>query len=37
MPIAREVQAVLHDGKDERTSVVDLLTRQSSDELTGRA
>ncbi len=37
MPIAREVHAVLYDGKDVRASVVDLLARESKDELTGRA
>jgi len=37
MPIAREVHAVLHEGKDVRASVVDLLSRESRDELTGLA
>jgi glycerol-3-phosphate dehydrogenase (NAD(P)+) len=37
MPIAREVQAVLYEGKDVRASVVDLLARSSKDELTGEA
>jgi len=37
MPIAREVHAVLYEGKDVRASVVDLLARTSKDELTGEA
>jgi glycerol-3-phosphate dehydrogenase (NAD(P)+) len=37
MPIAREVHAVLYEGKDVRASVVDLLSRSSKDELTGEA
>lgn len=37
MPIAREVHAVLYEGKDVRTSVVDLLARESRDELAGLA
>ncbi len=37
MPIAREVHAVLYEGKDVRASVVDLLARESKDELTGLA
>lgn len=35
MPIAREVHAVLYEGKDVRSSVVDLLGRESKDELAG--
>jgi glycerol-3-phosphate dehydrogenase (NAD(P)+) len=35
MPIAREVSAVLYEGKDVRASIVDLLSRSSKDELTG--
>ncbi|MEX1295618.1 MAG: NAD(P)H-dependent glycerol-3-phosphate dehydrogenase [Candidatus Limnocylindrales bacterium] len=35
MPIAREVHAVLYEGKDVRASIVDLLARASKDELTG--
>jgi glycerol-3-phosphate dehydrogenase (NAD(P)+) len=35
MPIAREVNAVLYEGKDVRDSIVDLLSRSSKDELTG--
>ncbi len=35
MPIAEQVHAVLYEGKDVRTSVVDLLARASKDELTG--
>jgi glycerol-3-phosphate dehydrogenase (NAD(P)+) len=35
MPIAREVHAVLYEGKDVRASVVDLLARGSKDELAG--
>jgi glycerol-3-phosphate dehydrogenase (NAD(P)+) len=37
MPIAREVHAVLYEGKDVRASVVDLLARESKDELSGLA
>ena len=37
MPIAAEVHAVLYEGKDVRASVVDLLARESKDELTGLA
>jgi len=37
MPIAREVHAVLYEGKDVRASVVDLLARESRDELSGLA
>ena len=37
MPIAREVHAVLYEGKDVRASVVDLAARASKDELTGEA
>ena len=37
MPIAREVEAVLYEGKDVRASLVDLLSRESKDELTGIA
>jgi len=37
MPIAREVDAVLYAGKDVRASLVDLLARESKDELTGLA
>ena len=37
MPIAREVHAVLYEGKDVRTSLVDLLGRESKDELAGLA
>jgi glycerol-3-phosphate dehydrogenase (NAD(P)+) len=37
MPIALEVQAVLYEGKDVRASVVDLLARESKDELSGLA
>jgi glycerol-3-phosphate dehydrogenase (NAD(P)+) len=35
MPIAEQVHAVLYEGKDVRASVVDLLSRESKDELTG--
>lgn len=35
LPIAREVDAVLHHGKDVRASIVDLLARESKDELAG--
>ncbi|MEA2026591.1 MAG: NAD(P)H-dependent glycerol-3-phosphate dehydrogenase [Chloroflexota bacterium] len=35
MPIAGEVHAVLYEGKDVRASVVDLLARESKDELAG--
>jgi len=35
MPIASEVHAVLYEGKEVRASVVDLLARESRDELTG--
>ena len=35
MPIAREVEAVLYQGKDVRASLGDLLSRESKDELTG--
>jgi glycerol-3-phosphate dehydrogenase (NAD(P)+) len=35
MPIAREVHAVLYEGKDVRASVRDLLSRESKDELAG--
>ena len=37
MPIAEQVHAVLYEGKDVRSSVVDLLARASKDELTGEA
>jgi glycerol-3-phosphate dehydrogenase (NAD(P)+) len=37
MPIAREVHAVLYEGKDVRLSVRDLLARESKDELAGLA
>jgi glycerol-3-phosphate dehydrogenase (NAD(P)+) len=37
MPIAREVHAVLYEGKDVRSSVRDLLARESKDELAGLA
>jgi glycerol-3-phosphate dehydrogenase (NAD(P)+) len=37
MPIAREVHAVLYEGKDVRASVRDLLARESKDELAGLA
>jgi glycerol-3-phosphate dehydrogenase (NAD(P)+) len=37
MPIAREVHAVLYEGKDVRASVIDLMARESKDELTGLA
>ena len=37
MPIAEQVHAVLYDGKDVRASVVDLLARESKDELAGLA
>ena len=37
MPIAREVHAVLYEGKDVRSSVADLLDRASRDELAGLA
>jgi glycerol-3-phosphate dehydrogenase (NAD(P)+) len=37
MPIAREVHAVLYEGKDVRSSVRDLLSRESKDELAGLA
>ncbi len=37
LPIAREVYAVLYEGKDVRASVVSLLDRASKDELTGEA
>ncbi len=37
MPIAREVHAVLYEGKDVRSSVTDLLDRTSKDELAGLA
>lgn len=37
VPIAREVHAVLYEGKDVRASVVDLLARSAKDELTGKA
>ena len=37
MPIAREVHAVLYEGKDVRASVRDLLSRESKDELAGLA
>jgi glycerol-3-phosphate dehydrogenase (NAD(P)+) len=37
MPIAREVHAVLYEGKDVRASVADLLDRASRDELAGLA
>lgn len=37
MPIAREVHAVLYEGKDVRASVSDLLGRASRDELAGLA
>ena len=35
MPIAQEVHAVLYEGKDVQTSVVDLLARESKDEIAG--
>jgi len=35
MPIAREVAAVLYEGKDVRASLADLLSRETQDELTG--
>jgi glycerol-3-phosphate dehydrogenase (NAD(P)+) len=35
MPIAREVHAVLYEGKDVRSSVADLLGRRSREELAG--
>ncbi len=35
MPIAQEVHAVLYEGKDVQTSVVDLLARESKDEISG--
>jgi glycerol-3-phosphate dehydrogenase (NAD(P)+) len=37
LPIAREVHAVLYEGKDVRASVTDLLARESRDELAGLA
>ena len=37
MPIAREVHAVLYEGKDVRASVRDLLGTESKDELAGLA
>ena len=37
LPIAREVHAVLYEGKDVRSSVSDLLARESKDELSGLA
>jgi glycerol-3-phosphate dehydrogenase (NAD(P)+) len=37
LPIAREVHAVLYEGKDVRASVQDLLARESRDELAGLA
>jgi glycerol-3-phosphate dehydrogenase (NAD(P)+) len=37
MPIAREVHAVLYEGKNVRASVTDLLDRTSKDELAGLA
>ncbi len=37
MPIAREVHEVLYENKDVRASIVDLLARESKDELTGLA
>jgi len=37
VPIAREVHAVLYEGKAVRASIVDLLARSSKDELTGEA
>ena len=35
--VLREVDAVLYKGKDVRASLVDLLARESKDELTGLA
>jgi glycerol-3-phosphate dehydrogenase (NAD(P)+) len=35
LPLAREVHAVLYEGKDVRASVRDLLARESKDELAG--
>ena len=35
MPLAREVHAVLYEGKDVRRSLVDLMARGSRDELAG--
>jgi glycerol-3-phosphate dehydrogenase (NAD(P)+) len=35
MPIAREVHAVLYEGKDVSASVLDLMSRRSKDELAG--
>ncbi len=35
MPIAREVELVLYKGKDVRASLADLLSRESTDELSG--
>ncbi len=35
LPIAQEVHAVLYEGKDVRSSVADLLARESKDELSG--
>ena len=35
LPIAQEVHAVLYEGKDVRSSVTDLLARESKDELSG--
>ena len=37
MPIAREVGLVLYEGKDVRASLADLLSRESTDELSGLA
>ncbi len=37
MPIAREVHAVLYEGKAVAASLLDLLSRESKDELTGLA
>jgi glycerol-3-phosphate dehydrogenase (NAD(P)+) len=37
MPIAREVHAVLYESKDVRSSVADLLARESKEELAGLA
>jgi glycerol-3-phosphate dehydrogenase (NAD(P)+) len=37
MPIAREVHAVLYEGKDVRACLTDLLARSSKDELAGLA
>ena len=37
MPIAREVHAVIYEGKDVRASVTDLLAREQKDELAGLA